>query len=46
MKLEEQILVFQWALNTAVCPHREIGVKSNIKGISGIQLKVKKFYRN
>jgi len=25
------------------CPHREIGVKSNIKGISGIQLKGQKF---
>ena len=25
------------------CPHREIGVKSDIKGISGIQLKGQKF---
>ena len=25
------------------CPHRENGVKSNIKGISGIQVKGKKF---
>tara|TARA_R100001129_G_scaffold113027_1_gene77914 strand:+ start:760 stop:885 length:126 start_codon:yes stop_codon:yes gene_type:complete len=25
------------------CPHRENGVKSDIKGISGIQVKGKKF---
>ena len=30
----------------AGCPHREIGVKSNIKGISGIQLKGQKFIGN
>tara|TARA_R110000850_G_scaffold175647_2_gene301444 strand:- start:1946 stop:2944 length:999 start_codon:yes stop_codon:yes gene_type:complete len=27
----------------AGCPHREIGVKSNIKGVSGIQVKGQKF---
>ena len=25
------------------CPHREVGVRSDIKGISGIQIKGKKF---
>ena len=29
--------------NTPGCPHRENGVKSDIKGISNIQVKGKKF---
>ena len=30
-------------MNTPGCPHRENGVKSDIKGISNIQIKGKKF---
>lgn len=36
-------LSFSMGFKHGGCPHREIGVKSNIKGISGIQLKGQKF---
>jgi len=36
-------LSFSMGFKHGGCPHREIGVKSDIKGISGIQLKGQKF---
>jgi len=39
-------LNFKMGFKHGGCPHREIGVKSDIKGISGIQLKGQKFIGN
>ena len=43
-ELHDKIEGFQiGALSNLGCPHRENGVKSDIKGISNIQVKGKKF---